>query len=70
MNNPDRKDNKWNPARSRAVFSTNDFDLMRRALLFYSQRNYANMTLEEASAVASLLHRLGRNDGETPHEWR
>jgi hypothetical protein len=52
------------------VFSTNDFDLMRRALLFYSQRNYENMTLEDASAIASLMHRLGRIDGEAPHEWR
>jgi hypothetical protein len=63
MNNP-------NNTRSRAVFSTNDFDLLRRALLFYSQRNYENMTLEDASAVASLMHRLGRIDGEAPHEWR
>jgi len=70
MNNPDRKDVKWSPSRPRAVFSTNDFALIRRALLFYSQKHYENMTLEDASAVASLMHRLGRIDGEAPREWR
>ena len=56
--------------RPRAVFSTNDFELLKRAVLFYSQKNYDNMTLEEASNVSSLMHRLGRIQNETPREWR
>ena len=56
--------------KSRAVFSTNDFELLKRAVLFYSQKNYGNMTLEEASSVSSLMHRLGRINSESPREWR
>ena len=63
MNNP-------NNTRPRAVFSTNDFEILKRAVLFYSQKNYENMTLEDASAVSSLIHRLGRIQNETPREWR
>lgn len=59
-----------NNTRPRAVFSTNDFELLKRAVLFYSQKNYENMTLEEASNVSSLMHRLGRIQNETPREWR
>ena len=56
--------------KARAVFSTDDFELLKKAVLFYSQRNVANLTLEDASKLSNLMHRLGRINGESPREWR
>lgn len=51
------EDNMTEPARSRAVFSTEDFALMREAVLAYIK------TIEdkpESVKFVNLYHRLGR----------
>lgn len=45
------------PQRARAVFSTEDFRLLRNAVAHYT-REIAD--LPESSKYANLLHRLGR----------
>jgi hypothetical protein len=44
------------PARARAVFSTEDFKLLREAVRFYIQ---ANEDKPETSKFVHLFHRLG-----------
>ena len=56
--------------KARAVFSTDDFELLKKAVLFYSRRNAANLTFEDAAKLSHLMHRLGRISGESPREWR
>ena len=48
--------------RPRAVFSPNDFELIKKALAVYNH-NYGNsLQKDEQAAIASLMHRLGRID--------
>jgi hypothetical protein len=44
------------PARARAVFSTQDFQLVREALLFFMQAHQGTL---EAEKFSHLYHRLG-----------
>ena len=44
------------PARARPVFSTQDFDLLREAVLFYVKAHQGSI---EAEKLSHLYHRLG-----------
>jgi hypothetical protein len=44
------------PKRARAVLSTEDFDLIREAVLFYLQNN---IDKEGTAKFSNLYHRLG-----------
>lgn len=48
------------PARARAVLSTQDFKLVREALLFYMTAHADN---SEAAKFSHLYHRLGSVSG-------
>lgn len=45
------------PARSRAVFSTEDFELLKIAVQYYLQNN---LDAPDTIKLSSLYHRLGR----------
>jgi hypothetical protein len=49
------------PSRPRAVFSTEDFDLMKKAVQFYLQNN---IDAPDTIKFSSLFHRLGRLGGK------
>jgi hypothetical protein len=48
--------NTTEPKRARAVLSTQDFDLIREAVLFYLQNN---VDKEGTAKFSNLYHRLG-----------
>lgn len=51
------------PERSRAVFSTEDFRLLKTALAHYLKTIQDS---PESAKYSNLYHRLGRVSGETP----
>ena len=55
MNTPEQKPQE--PTRSRAVFSSEDFGLIRNAIAHYLKEE---KDAPDASKYASLFHRLGR----------
>ncbi len=48
------------PARARPIFSTEDFELLKKAVQSYLQQNAES---PESVKFASLYHRLGRLQG-------
>jgi hypothetical protein len=48
------------PTRSRAVFSTEDFKLIKKAVAFYVRENQDD---EDSSKYSNLYHRIGRLGG-------
>lgn len=48
------------PAKARPIFSTEDFDLLKRAVQHYLQQH---LDSPESVKLSSLYHRLGRLKG-------